>query len=110
MFEIGFSEICMVGLVALLVIGPEKLPKVAKMAGFWIAKSKRMMAAVKQEIHEEFQAEELRQSFKNQTGVNEFQKLLDETTQDLRAIKDSVTQKPKSTGLTQKSTDQDEPR
>jgi sec-independent protein translocase protein TatB len=108
MFDIGFSELCMVGLVALLVIGPEKLPKVARMAGFWVAKSKRILASVKQEINEEFQAEELRQSLKNQTGINEFQKMLDDTSNDLRAIKDSIKQKPETSNLTQNNIKQDE--
>ena len=98
----------MVALVALLVIGPEKLPKVARMAGFWVAKSKRMLATVKQEIHEEFQAEELRQSLKNQTGINEFQKILDDTSNDLRSIKDSISQKPEASNLTQKNLERDE--
>ncbi len=110
MFEVGFSEICMVALVALLVIGPEKLPKVARMAGFWLAKSKRMLAAVKQEIHEEFQAEELRQSLKNKTGINEFQKLVDDTAKDLRDIKHSITQQPDSEPVTSKNHGQDERR
>jgi sec-independent protein translocase protein TatB len=109
MFEVGFSEICMVALVALLVIGPEKLPKVARMAGFWIAKSKRMLASVKQEISEEFQAEELRQSLKNQTGINEFQQILDDTSNDLRGIKDSINQKPEASSVT-KNIEQDERR
>jgi len=108
MFEVGFSEICMVALVALLVIGPEKLPKVARMAGFWVAKSKRIMASVKQEIHEEFQAEELRQALKNQTGINEFQKIMDDTAIDLRAIGDSINKKPETTKLTQKNIGLDE--
>lgn len=108
MFEVGFSEILMVGLVALLVIGPEKLPKVARMAGFWVAKSKRIIADVKQEISEEFQAEELRQSLKNKSGINEFQKLIDETSNDFRAIKDAVAQKPESRNLTQTNLERDE--
>jgi sec-independent protein translocase protein TatB len=108
MFDIGFSELCMVGLVALLVIGPEKLPKVARMAGFWVAKSKRILASVKQEINEEFQAEELRQSLKNQTGISEFQKMLDDTSNDLRAIKDSIKQKSETSNLTQNNIKQDE--
>jgi sec-independent protein translocase protein TatB len=108
MFEVGFSEICMVGLVALLVIGPEKLPKFARMAGFWVAKSKRMLASVKQEISEEFQAEELRQSLKNQSGINEFQQLLDNTSKDIYEIKDSVRQKLEAGSLKQTNTDQDD--
>ncbi len=90
MFEIGFSELCMVALVALLVIGPEKLPKVARMTGFWIAKTKRTIDAVKQEINEEFQAEELRQALKNQSGMSELQNLLYETENDLNNLNQST--------------------
>ncbi len=90
MFEIGFSELCMVALVALLVIGPEKLPKVARMTGFWIAKTKRTIDAVKQEINEEFQAEELRQALKNQSGMSELQNLLHETENNLNNLNQSI--------------------
>jgi sec-independent protein translocase protein TatB len=78
------------------------------MAGFWIAKSKRMVASVKQEIHEEFQAEELRQSLKNQSGINEFQKLIDDTADDFRAIKDSIRQRSEASHLTKKNIERDE--
>jgi sec-independent protein translocase protein TatB len=108
MFEIGFSEILMVGLVALLVIGPEKLPKIARMAGYWIGKSKRMIATVKQEINEEFQAEELRQSLRNKSGLNEFQKLIDDTSNDLRNIKESIHQPAESLNLKQNNLERDE--
>jgi sec-independent protein translocase protein TatB len=50
----------MVGLVALVVIGPEKLPTVARHAGFWLGKSRRTIAAVKAEMHSELRTEELR--------------------------------------------------
>lgn len=64
MFDVGFSELVMVGLVSLLVIGPERLPKVARMAGFWIGKIQQMIANVKVEIKQEFHAEEIRQLLK----------------------------------------------
>ena len=92
MFEVGFSELVMVTLVALLVIGPEKLPKVARMAGFWLGKAKRTVEAVKQEINEEFQAEELRQALKKQYGADELKQLLDETGKNLNTINDSLKQ------------------
>jgi hypothetical protein len=38
MFDAGYSELVMVGLVALLVTGPERLPKTARLAGFWLGK------------------------------------------------------------------------
>ena len=66
MFDIGFWELCLIGLVSLLVIGPEKLPKVARIAGFWVGKTRHMVASVKEEIKEEFKEEELRQLLKEQ--------------------------------------------
>lgn len=66
MFDIGFWELCLIGLVSLLVIGPEKLPKVARVAGFWVGKTRHMVAAVKEEIKEEFKEEELRQLLQEQ--------------------------------------------
>ena len=47
MFDIGFSELVMIGLVSLIVIGPERLPKVARIVGFWLGKSRAMIANVK---------------------------------------------------------------
>ncbi|MCK4840482.1 MAG: twin-arginine translocase subunit TatB [Methylococcales bacterium] len=76
MFDVGFWELCLVGLVSLLVIGPEKLPKVARIAGFWVGKARTMVASVKTEIKEELQAEELRQIFKEQAGLEELHKAL----------------------------------
>jgi len=64
MFDVGFSELIMVGLVSLLVIGPERLPKVARVVGFWIGKMQQMIANVKVEITEELHAEEIRQLLK----------------------------------------------
>lgn len=78
MFDIGFWELCLVGIVSLLVIGPEKLPKAARVAGFWVGKTKNMVAAVKSEIKEELQAEEMRQILEEQTSIEEFQKSLEE--------------------------------
>ena len=66
MFDVGFWELCLIGLVSLLVIGPEKLPKVARIAGFWVGKTRHMVAVVKEEIKEELKEEELRQLLQEQ--------------------------------------------
>lgn len=101
MFEVGFSELCMIGLVALLVIGPERLPKVARLAGFWIGKTRAMVANVKSEIHAELQAEEMRQLIQSQSALEELQGLQDELAHTIHsvkasseALKDSVKQIP----------------
>jgi len=78
MFDIGFWELCLVGLVSLIVIGPERLPKAARIAGFWIGKTRNMVQNVKSEIRQELQAEELRQTLKEQQAkLEEFEKLKD---------------------------------
>lgn len=69
MFDVGFSEICLVGLVSLLVIGPEKLPQVARIVGFWLGKARNMVATVQQEIKAELHAEEVRQIFNEQSAL-----------------------------------------
>jgi sec-independent protein translocase protein TatB len=69
MFDVGFSELVMVGLVSLLVIGPERLPKVARVAGFWIGKIQQMITNVKVEISQEFHAEEIRQLLKENESM-----------------------------------------
>lgn len=76
MFEVGFSELIMVGLVALLVIGPEKLPKAARIAGFWLGKTRSTIAAFKAEIKQELHAEEMRQLVRQQFPVDELQETI----------------------------------
>jgi len=84
----------MIGLVALLVIGPERLPKVARLAGFWVGKTRHMIASVKAEISEELHAEEMRQIFKEQAGMKEFQQVLDEASTTAESVKSSLEQLP----------------
>jgi sec-independent protein translocase protein TatB len=62
MFDIGFSELVVVGVVALIVIGPERLPKVARTAGHLLGRFQRYAASVKSDISREMQLEELRQA------------------------------------------------
>lgn len=60
MFDIGFWELCLVGVVALVVLGPEKLPRAARMAGLWLAKARRTLATVKEEVTRELELEDLK--------------------------------------------------
>jgi sec-independent protein translocase protein TatB len=60
MFDIGFSELMVIGLVALIVIGPERLPRVARTVGHLVGRLQRYVADVKADINREVELEELR--------------------------------------------------
>jgi sec-independent protein translocase protein TatB len=77
MFDIGFSELMVIGIVALLVIGPEKLPKVARTLGHLLGRAQRYVNDVKSDINREIQLDELK-------------KLQSEVTESARSLEDSV--------------------
>src|SRR3954468_11715083 len=60
MFDIGFSELMVIGVVALIVIGPEKLPRVARTVGHLLGRMQRYVSDVKADINREIELEELR--------------------------------------------------
>lgn len=62
MFDIGFSELLVIGVVALVVIGPERLPKVARTAGHLYGRMQRYVSAVKSDISREMEFDELRRA------------------------------------------------
>jgi sec-independent protein translocase protein TatB len=59
-FDVSFSELLVIAVVALLVIGPEKLPKVARTVGAFVGRMQRYMAQVKEEVNREMRFEELK--------------------------------------------------
>lgn len=60
MFDVAFSELVVIAIVALIVIGPEKLPKVARTLGLLLGRMQRYVATVKADIDSEMQLEDLR--------------------------------------------------
>lgn len=60
MFDVGFTELMVIAVVALIVIGPERLPKVARTAGHLLGRLQRYVNDVKADINREMQLEELR--------------------------------------------------
>lgn len=93
MFDVGFSELMVIAVVALIVIGPERLPKVARTAGHLLGRLQRYVNDVKSDINREMQLEELKKlqgqlqdsarSFENsiQQGLASTEKSLNEAIQ-----------------------------
>ncbi len=59
MFDIGFWELTIIGVVALVIVGPERLPGLARTAGLWVGKGRRMLADVKRDIDREIKSSEV---------------------------------------------------
>ncbi len=79
MFDVGFWELGLIALVALVVIGPERLPKVARTTGKWVGRGRRMLNTVKADIEREIKAEELKQILDKQNLSNPLEEIVEET-------------------------------
>ena len=62
MFDLGFGELLLIALVALVVLGPERLPKAARFAGLWVRRARAQWYSVKSELERELAADELKRS------------------------------------------------
>ncbi len=92
MLDFGFDKIALIGAVALIVIGPEKLPRVARTVGTLLGKAQRYVADVKAEVNRSIELEEL-QKMKTQfeTAAHEVQQSVRETVQGAeQAIHDAT--------------------
>ncbi len=79
MFDIGFSEIVLIMVIALIVVGPERLPRLARSTGLWIGKIRGFVASVKAEIDHELATEELRKTLARQAEMPELEEIIEKT-------------------------------
>ncbi len=79
MFDIGFWELSIIGVVALIVIGPERLPSVARTAGLWFGRMRRFVSTVKADIDQQLKADELQKIMKEQAASSGLHEILEET-------------------------------
>lgn len=74
MFDFSLGELLVVALVALVVLGPERLPKAARFAGLWVRKARAQWHAVRNELEQELASEELQRSLReSQQALREAQ-------------------------------------
>lgn len=64
MFDIGFWELLLIAVVALVVVGPERLPKLVRVTGLWVGRANASLQSIRNEISRELRAEELKQALK----------------------------------------------
>jgi sec-independent protein translocase protein TatB len=93
MFDIGFGELLLIAVVALVVLGPERLPKAARFAGLWVRRARAQWYSVRAELERELEAEELKRSLQEtQASLRQAEASLRGQAEELRQGLDQVRQ------------------
>ena len=99
MFDISFTEMLIVAIAALVVIGPERLPRVARQAGQWITKMRRYVDDVKSDFNRQIELSELRDLKKNvEDAARSIEGSVGGAVSDMKSSFDSVQQSLESDG------------
>jgi sec-independent protein translocase protein TatB len=80
MFDIGFTEILLIAVVAILVVGPKEFPVLMRTVGRWMGRARSVASEVRSEFHRELaKTEELARRIERETEIAELHKVVDET-------------------------------
>lgn len=90
MFDVGFSELILLGIVALVVLGPEKLPHAARMAGAWLGRIRRTVIDIQAEIEKEVSAAELKQRMNDE--IARLKAATEPVEQEIKAVEHTIHQ------------------
>jgi len=86
MLDVGIWELLLIGIVALVVVGPERLPEVARTVGRWVAKAQRFVAGVKSDINAELESGDLHKILGAQKEqIQELKSMVDSTRRDFES-------------------------
>ncbi|MBA4732083.1 Sec-independent protein translocase protein TatB [Candidatus Thioglobus sp.] len=86
MFDFGFWEIAIIGIITLIVVGPEKMPAIARKAGLYFGKLNRFFNKVKSDINEELRMDEI----KDEMSMDEEKIIISEVTEVIQSSADSL--------------------
>ncbi len=86
MFDVGALELVVIAVVALLVVGPERLPRLARTTGRWVGRARHALLSVKNEIDREIKAEELREILRRQNERKPLDEIIEEQLQPKTAL------------------------
>ena len=96
MFDVGFQELVLIGVIALIVVGPERLPKMARTLGLWSGKIRYYVNQVKNDIDREVRAQELKELLdKPAAGIEDLSSIAEETKGVLDEAKAAIEAVPK---------------
>ena len=87
MFDIGFSELLLIAVVGLLVLGPERLPTAVRTTSLWIGRLRRQFTEIRAEVEREIGADEIRAQLRNEEimdQLRESREVIESTSREIR--------------------------
>ncbi|OED40858.1 twin arginine-targeting protein translocase TatB [Endozoicomonas sp. (ex Bugula neritina AB1)] len=90
MFDIGFMELLLVAVIALVVLGPERLPGAIKTTAYWVGKIRRSFQSVKSELEKEIDADGIRRQIHNEEVMKELNKTREQFQSEVSDLKNSI--------------------
>ena len=99
MFDIGFGELLIIAIVALVVLGPERLPKAARFTGLWVRRARAQWHSVRDELERELAADELKRSLRDtEDAMRDTERRIRESAAETAREFDDLRQSVKNTG------------
>ncbi|WP_083232437.1 Sec-independent protein translocase protein TatB [Endozoicomonas atrinae] len=94
MLDIGFTELLLVAVIALVVLGPERLPQAIRTTAYWVGKIRRSFQSVKEELEREIDADGIKQQLHNEAVMKELNKTREQFQSQVNDLKKSVSIDP----------------
>lgn len=94
MLDIGFTELLLVAVIALVVLGPERLPQAIRTTAYWVGKVRRSFQSAKEELEREIDADGIRQQLHNEAVMKELNKTREQFQNQINDLKKSVSIEP----------------
>lgn len=90
MFDVGFWEFALIGVITLIIVGPERMPSIARAAGKYVGKAKRFIAKIQDDVSEEFEVDKLKEQLSAMDKKSSIIEFFDETKDTVKDIKNNI--------------------
>lgn len=90
MLDIGFMELLLIAIIALVVLGPERLPGAIRTTVYWVGKIRRSFQNTKEELEKELNVDDIKRQIHNEAVMQELEKIKETVTVDDASLKDVV--------------------
>jgi sec-independent protein translocase protein TatB len=93
MFDVGFWEFALIGIITLIIVGPERMPSIARKAGQYIGKAKRFIAKIQDDVSEELDVDQFKRQLSDMDKEANIVEIIDDAKDSINTIKNDVSKK-----------------